>query len=86
MKKKTLIGVADLINLTTEEKCGGAAVSKAKTNLDVSLRSTSVKKKMMRKTMTTTKKRTKLSSSSILDALAAKKWGIPLKFVQETRI
>lgn len=61
-RKRTSTGVAGPISLTTEARCGGAAVSKERTNLVVSSLSMNVKKTMMKKMMTTTKKKTKLNS------------------------
>jgi len=62
MRRRTLIGVADPIRVTMEEKCGGAAESKVKTNLVANFQSTSAKKMMMKKMMTMTKRRTKQDS------------------------
>ena len=62
MRKRTSIGVAGAIRAHMEEKCGGAAESKVKTNLVANFQSTSAKKTTMKKMMTMTKKRTKQDS------------------------
>lgn len=61
-RKRTSTGVAGPISLTTEAKCGGAAVSKERTNLVANSRSMNAKKTTMKKMMTTTKKKTKPNS------------------------
>jgi hypothetical protein len=75
LKKKTLIGVAERISMTTMEKCGGAAAREAKTSLDASGQSTSLRKMKMMTMMNTTKSKISRNNSAWLGASAVKRWG-----------
>ena len=86
MRRRTLIGAAEVIRALMEVRCGGAAERGARTNQGVSFRSMRAKKTMMKKMMIMIKKKIKLNNLSIQDVNAVKKWAILSKIVLVTRI
>lgn len=86
MRKRTSTGVAGLIRVPMEVRCGGAAEREAKTSLDASFPSMSQKRMMMKKMMIMIRKRIRQSSWNIRDASAVKKWAIRLITVHEIQI
>jgi hypothetical protein len=74
MRRRTLIGAAEVIRALMEVRCGGAAERGARTNQGVSFRSMRAKKTMMKKMMIMIRRRIRPSSSSTQGASAAKKW------------
>jgi hypothetical protein len=62
MKIKISTGVAESTKVTMEEKCGGAVVNGARTNLGVNSLSMSVRRTMMKRRMKMTKRKTKQSN------------------------
>jgi hypothetical protein len=64
MRKKTSTGVAERIEVSTEERCGGAAVRGEKTNLAASSRSMRAKTMRMRRMRLESSKQRENTSST----------------------
>lgn len=81
----TLIGLVALTGLSTGEKCGGAVARQRRMPWDASFKSTSAMKAKKMMTAKLSTNRILVSMKITLAAIAAKKRGMRLRIVYETR-